>query len=265
MVHHGKENNRIYLIGFDDRDRHIIVGALALLARKNGYDKIVVKVPESAARVFLDAGYATEAIVPGYFGGAEDCLFLSLFLSGERKTAMDLTQLQGIIQKAREKQYSRPGPLAEGYGIQAMERGMCEEMARLYRRVFKSYPYPIFDPQYLMKTMEDNIAYFGALFDGKLVAVASGEMNQKYKNAEMTDFAIDPQHRGKKLAKHLLAATEEDMEKRGIRTLYTIARAGSLPMNCTFAGMGYSFGGTLINNTQIAGNIESMNVWHKNK
>jgi putative beta-lysine N-acetyltransferase len=144
-----------------------------------------------------------------------------------------------------------------------MRPEMCPDMAALYRKVFKTYPYPIFDPGYLKDTMEDNIAYFGVHCGGKLVAVASGEMNKAYENAEMTDFAIDPDYRGRGFAKHLLKATEEDMEKRGIKTLYTIARAPSLPMNCTFAAMGYIFGGTLVSNTQIAGTIESMNVWHK--
>jgi len=34
-------------------------------------------------------------------------------------------------------------------------------------------------------------------------------------------------------------------------------------MNILLAGKGYSFDGTLVNNTNIAGQIESMNVWHK--
>jgi beta-lysine N6-acetyltransferase len=34
-------------------------------------------------------------------------------------------------------------------------------------------------------------------------------------------------------------------------------------MNKTFAALGYRYGGTLVNNTQICGDLESMNVWHK--
>ena len=34
-------------------------------------------------------------------------------------------------------------------------------------------------------------------------------------------------------------------------------------MNITFAKHGYSFAGTLTNNTQISGQLESMNVWYK--
>ena len=34
-------------------------------------------------------------------------------------------------------------------------------------------------------------------------------------------------------------------------------------MNITFAKLGYDFGGTLTRNTQISGDLESMNVWYK--
>jgi len=44
---------------------------------------------------------------------------------------------------------------------------------------------------------------------------------------------------------------------------YTIARALSAGMNVTFARAGYDYGGTLTNNTNICGQIESMNVWYK--
>ena len=51
--------------------------------------------------------------------------------------------------------------------------------------------------------------------------------------------------------------------RKGFSTTYTIARSLSLGMNLTFAKGGYSFAGTLVNNTQISGQIESMNVWYK--
>jgi len=50
------------------------------------------------------------------------------------------------------------------------------------------------------------------------------------------------------------------MSELGIKTVYTIARLNSIPMNVTFLKRGYKYGGTLINNTNISGKIESMNV-----
>ena len=96
-----------------------------------------------------------------------------------------------------------------------------------------------------------------------MVAASSSEMDVDGRNTEMTDFATLPEARGQGLAQHLLQIMERAMRKTGIQTAYTIARALSPGMNITFAKAGYRFGGTLINNTQISGQIESMNVWYK--
>ena len=64
-------------------------------------------------------------------------------------------------------------------------------------------------------------------------------------------------------ARILLHAMETEMKNEGILLAYTIARAISRPINATFAGAGYQFGGMLPNNTNICGSMESMNVWYK--
>ena len=79
----------------------------------------------------------------------------------------------------------------------------------------------------------------------------------------MTDFAILPNHRGYKLAAHLLGWMENRLIEQGFRTFYTIARLHEPAMNKTFLNQDYRYAGTLIRNTQIAGRIESMNVWYK--
>jgi hypothetical protein len=48
-----------------------------------------------------------------------------------------------------------------------------------------------------------------------------------------------------------------------MKLFYTIARSYSAGMNITFAKQDYKYTGTLINNTNIFGKIESMNVWYK--
>jgi putative beta-lysine N-acetyltransferase len=136
-------------------------------------------------------------------------------------------------------------------------------MAALYREVFKTYPFPIHDPAYLKKTMDENIIYFGIERQGALLGLSSIEMDKKNAAAEMTDFAVLPAHRGDGLAQQLLTQMERTIPALGIKTMFTIARARSAGMNITFAKNGYSYAGTLINNTNISGQIESMNVWYK--
>ena len=88
-------------------------------------------------------------------------------------------------------------------------------------------------------------------------------MDAEHENAEMTDFATLPEFRAQGYAGILLKTMEEQMEKKGIKTVFTIARALSSGMNITFAKNGYTYGGRLVNNTNISGNIESMNIWYK--
>ena len=93
------------------------------------------------------------------------------------------------------------------------------------------------------------------------MAAASAETAAALGNAEMTDFATLPSQRRLGLAQHLLAALESDMDERGIRNLYTIARARSFGMNRVFFNRGYELTGTLVNNCHIAGRFEDMHVW----
>jgi putative beta-lysine N-acetyltransferase len=107
------------------------------------------------------------------------------------------------------------------------------------------------------------VQYFGAEKDGKLAALSSSEIDFKGQNAEMTDFATHPDHTGNNLSNLLLRQMEKQMKQQGINTLYTIARLNSIPMNKTFLKNEYQYSGTLIKNTNIAGNIESMNIYYK--
>ena len=79
----------------------------------------------------------------------------------------------------------------------------------------------------------------------------------------MTDFATLPDYRGNNLSVILLDKMENVIRKQGITTLYTIARLNSIAMNKTFLKLSYKYAGTLINNTNISGKIESMNVYYK--
>ena len=60
---------------------------------------------------------------------------------------------------------------------------------------------------------------------------------------------------------HLLRMLERELEKRGYLCAYTMARARSFGMNAVFYGMGYEFMGRLVNNCDIYGAYEDMNIW----
>ena len=263
LLQHGPFSRRIYLMKIGDADPSRLPAQLDALASERGYTKIFAKLPRGSEGEFVANGYRVEASVPGFYRGETDALFLARYLDLARAESPEADEIARIVELASAKPAVKPPPLSPEFSLRACTRDDVAEMAEIYREVFPTYPFPIHDPAWLLETMESHIDYFGVEHEGGLVALASSEMDLDGRNVEMTDFATLPDFRGRNLALHLLATMEEAMRRKGMRTAYTIARAISPGMNITFARAGYHFSGTLVNNTNISGGIESMNVWYK--
>ena len=263
-IQHGSLSDRIYLMKLGDSDCESLIPTLLEIAEEQNYSKIFTKVPLSESEPFIVNGFDAEATIPKMYNGKEDALMFGYYLEEDRKVEQQHDELEGIVELSNSKAGNGTGQaLSEDYKLRKCTESDVEEMAKIYSKVFATYPFPINDPNYLLETMESHVAYFGIEKDNELIALASAEMDKKSQSVEMTDFATLPDRRGKGFAVHLLTEMEKYTKQIGIKTAYTIARAVSPGMNITFAKLGYSYGGRLINNTNIAGSIESMNVWHK--
>lgn len=238
-------------------------GRLIALANENAYGKIFAKIPESGISPFLSAGFQIEAEIPEFFRSREKGYFLAFFNKEKRKHEMDVKHYLQNIRLALKKRNSMIKVLNPHFRIRKCGEDDLSRMVEIYRRVFPSYPFPIHDTAYLKKTLQENVDYYGVETRGKLIALASAEKDFEARHAEMTDFATLPERRGNGLAVHLLRNMEQRLPLQGIRCVFTIARAASPGMNITFAKSAYSFAGRLVNNSNISGRIESMNVWYK--
>lgn len=264
VVQHGPANDRVYLMKLGSGDPQQTARNIEELARDKGYSKIIAKVPGQAREVFEAAAYHAEGCVPRFYQGTTDVHFMAKYLDEGRRQPDAPKQLAEVLETAQGRPVdSEPPQLDDRYRWRVTEAADAEAMAQLYRQVFATYPFPIHDPDYLRQTMAEHVVYFGIWDQGELVALASAEMDVAGGNAEMTDFATRPDQRGGGFATFLLARMEEEMQRRRVPTAYTIARAVSFGMNITFARSGYRFGGTLTNNTNISGSLESMNIWYK--
>ncbi len=266
VIQHGNHNDRVYLMKLAAQDFPGIIPEIEELAQKRGYGKIFAKVPGWAQREFIIRGYTIEALVPLFYNTKDPAVFFGGFPDPSRRFVERDTRdgIGQIIEKAGTLAFSENrGASDEDQLVRVLDKGRADQLCGLYRAVFESYPFPVFDPDYIRESMENSVVYFG-IFDGDTLVAASGaDMDMTNLNAEMTDFAVLPRYRGKKLSPALLKAMEKEMEKHGITVFYTIARAMQAGINITFAKAGYLFAGTLINNTRIAGGIESMNVWYR--
>ena len=237
---------------------------LVSLAENRGYTKIFAKVPSAEADDFFNAGYLAEATVPGFYNGLDAALFLAYYTDMKRSIESDCEIYERTIMTAFERKNDLVAPLdSSGFNLRKCEESDTGEMARIYKKVFPSYPFPIHSEDYVLETMRGNVDYFCVETKNEIIALSSAEIDMESSNVEMTDFATLPEWRGNGFGVHLLGRMEKEIKKRGIKTAYTIARASSPGMNITFTRQGYGFCGRLKNNTNISGQIESMNIWFK--
>jgi lysine 2,3-aminomutase len=264
LIQHGKNNDRIYVMKLDKQDMPEIFSDLYNLAYENRYGKIIAKVPTSSYGYFLENEYIKEAYIPNFFKNGENLYFMSKYLDENRKIDTDEGEVEEVLFHTKSAEAEDNKRLPEEFEIRVCSEEDVEAMKNLYNRVFDTYPFPINDQNYLLKTMKENVVYFGVWEGETLIALSSVEMDKENFNSEMTDFATHPEYRKLGLASILLDKMEEELRNRNYKTLYTIARAKSHGMNKVFSKNEYKYTGTLINNTNIFGDIESMNVWYKN-
>jgi putative beta-lysine N-acetyltransferase len=264
IIQHGFHNNRIYLMKLYEGDTPDILQDLDSLARNKGYGKIFAKVPASLIPVFTRKGYRHEATVPGFFRGVDDMVFMAKYFSPGRCLEKHKERIQDIIAISQEKNTHRLiNNDEESVRIRRCLPSDALQMSLVYKQIFETYPFPIHDPAYLVDTMRNHGYSFCAMNREEMVALSSSEIDADSLSVEMTDFAVLPDWGGRGIAIRLLEQMEEEMLRMGMRTAYTIARTLSHGMNKTFGKMGYTYSGTLTNNSNISGHIESMNVWHK--
>lgn len=266
IIQHGQFNNRVYLMKLDSTDCPLtIIDEINSLARKNKYSKIICKIPAPTAPVFLSNGFLPEAQIPDFYNQSVAAFFVSKFLSSDRLLDIETEKLNKLSEllKTQNTLTAKNGANKSGIKVRKLEECDHQQITDIYREVFSSYPFPIHNPKYVLQTIDEGTQYYGAELGGELIALASAEIDEEGKNAEMTDFATLPNQRGKNLSVLLLNALEKSMKEQGITTLYTMARLNSIGMTKTFLKKDYCYSGTLIKNTHIAGKIESMNILYK--
>lgn len=247
-----------------EQDVPSILSTLEQLAHDKRYEKIFVKTPRRHQDVFTQSGYEQEASIPHYFKDGDDVVFMAKYLSAARSRVRNRQNIIEVLALAHECDLDRSSHSPDRFfRVEKCQPEDALEMSQVFKEVFESYPFPIFDPQYLIDSIHRHAAYFCIRMDNRIVALAAAEIDPVNQTAEMTDFATLSEYRRRGMAGSLLKEMDVIMAGQGLRITHSIARSLSAGMNITFVKNGYRYGGTLGNNTHIAGRIESMNIWYK--
>jgi len=256
-IHHGKFSDRAYLTEICPDFSCGDLEKIESMANKADYSKIIAKVKDTS--VFEENGYTCEAFFPLHNG--KKVSFMVKYLKTERMAVKNGAIITDVLKEAGNTAIREH---TTDMHMRRLGADDAEALTELYRQVFETYPFPIHSADYLRATMAENTRYTGIFAGEKLIAAASAETDSGRNYAEMSDFATLEEFRRLGLAAALNAELEKSLYNDGVKCYYTIARSVSYGMNKTFAGCGYTFTGTLYNNTNIGGGIESMNVWYKN-
>jgi beta-lysine N6-acetyltransferase len=227
--------------------------------RAGAYEKIIVKAKKVQCDSLTEQGYVREGRLSAYFNGSE-AIWMSKFLTDERRNSLYWKKEDDILQAIMKKKGGAVSPEPE---IKVCGESHAEQLADLYRAVFKVYPVPLHDPSYIRHSMENGTIFVCIEENGTIISAASAEVNPTFCNAELTDCATSPSHRKGGHMKHLLLRLERELVKRKIFCSYTIARSLSPGMNAAFWQLGYRYMGRLANNCIIFDKMEDMNIWEK--
>jgi putative beta-lysine N-acetyltransferase len=257
-------NQRLKILEYKAEDFENMILAVRALAEANGFDKIICMASQDDWQEFLRYGYVLEAIVKYYHGGA-DAYVVSKFRSQERLTSHPLMEEILLIERVlAERHEGTATPLPQGHELRLARRDDIGELIELYQSIFETYPSPLIHGSYLETVFEKDSLFAVCTSEGRIVAAASAELHPHDRAAELTDCATKREARGRGLMTQILRTLEIELVRRDYVCAYTMARARSYGMNNVFCRMGYAFMGRLVNNCDIFGAYEDMNIWVKN-
>ncbi len=254
-------NNRVKVKSYLCWNFNAFNDYLEYIAATNNLSKTIIIAPESDWQQLFFLGYSLEAINPWFFQGKPG-FHLSRFLTPERNTANFMREEDANLKQALRANQSLKS-LSTGYQIRTADKNDIPGLIKLFSKVFKSYPTPLNNQVYLEKKLSDGTVFKIVKYEQEIVSAASLDIDSRTKSAELTDCATLPDFRGQGLMSHLITNLEAEAVRLGLFTVYTIARALSVGINTVFARHGYKYGGRFINNCDICGKFEDMNLWSK--
>lgn len=256
-----KQNKRIKLIKCAG-DKKKAADEIIALSRVNELGKIISVLPEDDAKDFLKRGFVIEGKIGGYFKG-KDGLCISYFTDKKRAKSTRIKEEDKILKISSEYNGEYVYINNEMYRIRTAAKDDAERISDLFGKVFISYPTPMEKPEYIREIIDQKVLFKVAEQNEKIISAASADMNYELFNAEMTDCATLPEHRGKGLLSNLIFHLEKELIKKGFISLFSLSRALSTGINIVFSKHGYEYSGRQIKNCDIMGSFEDMNIWSK--
>jgi len=235
--------------------------AEALLSEAESRDRgrVMVMAGADVATGLERGGLDCEAVIPGFYRGAADCVVMGAWPDPERAELADPEAAELVRELVEEKPATpKPRPPVDTRLATPQD---ADAIAELLADTFPTYPTPSGDPEYVEAQLEEGTPFRLVEDDDDLVACASADLTPQARTAELTDCATRPSHRGNGYMQAILTDLMDDLRERDYPTAFTLARARVPGMNLAFHRLGFSLHGTMVRSCRIGDGIEDMNVW----
>lgn len=256
-------NKRIKIINFNNITLQTLKRIIHFTS-KQYLSKIICYCDTETIDTFIKAGFESEGKIEGYFKGT-DAFCMSYFINSNRKICSNYSKKELVIKEClsvKNTYINHKNKLK--CLIRTATKNDIKEMAKLFSTVFLSYSSPIYDEEYIKQTMNEKVLYKVAVYDGKIISVASADMDVENLSAEITDCATLLDYRGNGVLSNIIYSLESDLKVKGFKTLYSLSRAINPSINFILSKHNFNFSGRLVNNCSICGTFEDMNIWVKN-
>ncbi|MCY8328977.1 putative beta-lysine N-acetyltransferase [Bacillus spizizenii] len=261
VLDHDDFNKRIRVVRYDGAIEKALPDIVAA-AKEEGAEKIIVYTKQHDEAVLAQQLFVPEGFLKGYYLGHPACVMVRYLTENRRQTHSYIEEQEMLeaLYRTAPRLRSDNTPV---FTMRKAETNDMYQLSMLYKKVFRTYPTPVFDPAYIEKTMNENTMYYVMFDHDRLISAASADSNPELGHAEITDCAVLPEYRGRSLTSLLIEALEKEMAEKDIFHVFSLARAASFGMNAVLYHSGYQYGGRLINNCYIAEGLENMNIWCK--
>jgi len=241
------------------------IKAFKNLGRKKRCEKLIFYVNDYEKDMLTnDNNFVQEGFIAGFFQG-DDAYVFAMFLDPNRNQSIDKDEQHRVIDMVeQDKHIYLKRPLPAGYTMRHATVHDTSELAQLYDTIFETYPTPMNNAQYIENLMQDDVYFTIIEYHGQIVSASAADIIPDFNSAEMTDCATLLEHRQKGLLSHQFSYLIELMRQKGVQTLFCYSRAVSLGMNLINIRNGFTYGGRMVQNSNIAGRLECMNIWFKN-
>lgn len=228
-------------------------------ASKEYLSKVICNCDIKFFEYFVDVGFQLEGKIDSYFKG-RDAFIMSYFISINKIKHSNHENRELLLKQnlnTKNKFVYNVNNLK--YFIRDANKNDIKQMIALFSKCSSL----IYNEEYLKKTMNETVLYKVAVDNDKIICIASANMDKKNLNAEITTCITDPNYMDKGILSDIIHFLELDLKRKKFITVYSLSRAINPTINFVLNKHNYKFRGRLINNCNIYGNFEDMNIWVK--